>query len=512
MVDADLAHDSGVALAQLVARDIAQSLNGDGSTRVQGVQHDSRRVLPGDLFVAISGATDDGARYIEQALTRGASAVLSSQPLQLPVPTLVALNPRRSLPHAAEVVYGFPTAALKVIGITGTNGKTTTAEWLGATLGAERSSVIATTGVHGLAQGYPIHNTTPEGDDVSRIARKTLARGGEYLIMEVSSHALALHRVDAITFAVAGFTNLSQDHLDFHATLEAYGAAKARLFTERNPQHAVINADDEFGRRLAKSVPNALTYSTNPDGQANIKPLRANMTAQGFELEVRTPCGDIPIKSTLVGMHNLSNALLVMGCLIALGASASVLARVGDFTGAKGRLERIAGLPINSVFVDYAHTPDALVKTLSALRPITQGRLWVVFGAGGDRDSSKRGAMGRAAADYADVLVLTSDNPRSESPEVILSQIEQGVLESGVHQLALHQLANASHGYVSIADRALAIATAAGAMQSGDTLVVAGKGHESYQEVRGQRLPFSDEEQLHKAFARLTSPMREPAR
>lgn len=496
----------GMTLRELREAGVEGRLDGPYDPRVTGVQHDSREVLPGDLFAAISGHSHDGLTFLGDALERGAVAVISESWVDRDVPQLTVSNVRLALARAAELVYGSPTSELPTIGITGTNGKTTTAYLLEKAIEAAsgRPATMGTTGTRfGDTHGASVH-TTPEGDDISRFARRSLDAGATHLILEVSSHGLALHRVDGLQFRVAAFTNLSRDHLDFHGTLEAYGGAKTRLFTELKPMYSVIHVDDAFGAQLAKRASGRVIRCSRRDGQAEILATRWSVNRGGISASVETPSGTIELRSRMLGEHNLENALVSLGCAHALGLDLRLVAAGWEeVSGAPGRLERVEHPGDVAVLVDYAHTPDALRKALETVRGSTPHRLFVVFGAGGDRDRGKRPEMGRVAAEVADLCIITSDNPRSENPHQIVDDVEQGVRSAGSGRLEVEDLGTAERGYARLLDRRAAIAAAIAAAGSGDTVLLAGKGHETYQLIGAERLHFDDREEARAAIQSL---------
>lgn len=493
-----------IPLERLVRSLPGATLTGSGASRVRGVRHDSRQVEPGDLFVAIAGAEVDGAAFAEAAIERGAVAILTEKKLSLDVPQIVCPNARRALPLAAELVYGRPTEDLRVVGITGTNGKTTTAWLVESVIAAAGGTpaLLGTVGMRGPGIDRPATHTTPEGDDVSRFAREVLDRGADHLVMEVSSHALALHRVDAVKFAVAAFTNLSQDHLDFHGDLDTYFAAKARLFDELSPEVAVVAVDDSFGARLAEttSIP-TLRCATSADAEAEIRALSYRMGRDGLHAHIATPVAELHVVSPLVGVHNLQNLLVTVGVAIALELDlARVVEGLSRASGAPGRLERVSHPHDVAVFVDYAHTADALERVLSALRTTTPGRLITVFGCGGDRDRGKRPAMGRAVVEGGDVAIATSDNPRREDPLAILADVERGMREAGSEARNEDELRAGARGFRIEPDRRRAIACALRLAASGDTVLIAGKGHETYQILGTERVVFDDRVEAARAI------------
>ena len=458
---------------------------------VAGVRRDSRRIAPGELFVAIPGARVDGASFAEAALAQGAAALLVERELSLPVPQLIVSDARRALALAAHAVYGRPTEALEVVGITGTNGKTTTAWLVDAMLSGlgARSALLGTVARRADSSAAPAAFTTPEADDLVRFARSAVDGGATHLVMEVSSHGLVLERVRGVRFRVAVFTNLSQDHLDFHGDMGAYGEAKARLFFEHRPAAAVIHVDDPFGAELAPRLGPSTVRVSLRDPSADVWLGAARSDREGVSARARVGGQEVELRSPLVGRHNLENLAVALGVAKALdldvGEAASALA---EAPGAPGRLERVPDPRGVAVLVDYAHTPDALANALGALRPLTPGRLVVVFGCGGDRDRDKRPKMGRVAAEGADVVVVTSDNPRTESPHAIVEGIVAGVEAAGMRRA--RELAEG--GFVVELDRREAIEKAVRAARAGDTVLIAGKGHEDYQIVGTERRAFDD--------------------
>lgn len=497
----------GVRLDQL-ARElpIGLRIEGDSSVRVTGVRHDSRAVQPGDLFVARKGQKSDGSRFVAQAVARGATAVMASpgavDPRDTPVPLVVADDVAKGLAFAAAAVYGNPSFSLDVVGVTGTNGKTTTVHLVRAAIdGALGLAATGTLGTVGHAYGdwrLSAAHTTPEADDLTRVLASMRDRGATHAAMEVSSHALALGRVAAIRFRVAAFTNLTQDHLDFHGSMEAYAKAKALLFTELGPSSAVLNVGDPVGRSLVAAVRAPLVRVSGHPGvepaEADIAPERVAMDARGIRALLRTPSGPIEIASRLVGAHNLENLVVALGIAQALELDLErAAAALSREAGAPGRLERCDATDDDvAVLVDYAHTPDALARVLDAVRATSRGRLVCVFGCGGDRDPTKRRPMGEAVGARADVAIVTSDNPRSEPPALIAAAAAEGVRAAGLEPL------------IEI-DRAVAIAHAIASARPGDAIVILGKGHEDYQIVGDTKHPFDDRVLAKEALARRRS-------
>lgn len=498
---------AGMTLVELERAGVAGVISGDEHRRVTGVQHDSRRVERGDLFVAIPGEMHDGSTFVDDALDRGAVAVMAETKLPQEVPQVTVDDARLALGRAAELVYGSPSATLRTVGITGTNGKTTTAYLLKQAIEGvgEKAALIGTTGLAVGTVESPSLHTTPEGDDISRFARHALERGATHLVLEVSSHGLALRRVDALDFEVAAFTNLSRDHLDFHGTVEAYGEAKARLFTELRPRCSVIHVDDPFGAELADRIKGRVLRCSRQQGSdAEIRAVRWSANREGVRALVETPAGPVEIESPMLGEHNIENLLVALGCAYALGLPLDDVKKAWTrAAGSPGRLERIPHPRDVAVLIDYAHTPDALRRALCTMRAVTPKRLLVVFGAGGDRDRGKRPQMARVAVDHADLCVLTSDNPRTEDPSEILDEVAAGARSAGAEEIQLDELAKAARGFCVVLDRRTAIGSAIAAATAGDTVLVAGKGHEDYQIVGTERIHFDDREEARTAIASL---------
>jgi len=458
---------------------------------VTGLTADSRRVEPGDCFVAVPGFKQDARRFVPDAVARGARLVVTEgEPLAgLAVAQVLVPSTRQALPRLADAFHGRPSAALTLVGITGTNGKTTTSYLVDALLRARG----LTTGIIGTIQ-YVLgtetrvaNQTTPEALEIRGMLAEMRARGVGGVAMEVSSHALALSRVDGLDFDVAVFTNLTQDHLDFHGTLDEYRAAKRRLFellaaSAKPRRTAVVNADDPAGAAMVAGLDlPVLPFGLGPG--ARVRAVEHASSLDGIRMTVESPGGRLTLASPLIGEHNVMNLLGAVATGLALGLAPDAIARaLGAVRTVPGRFEQVhAGQPF-LVVVDYAHTPDALERVLATARKITAGRLGVVFGCGGDRDRTKRPIMGEIAARLADQAWVTSDNPRSERPEAILDEIVVGV----------QRVAGAGARCARQADRRAAIAAALGWARAGDTVVIAGKGHETYQIVGSDVLDFDD--------------------
>jgi UDP-N-acetylmuramoyl-L-alanyl-D-glutamate--2,6-diaminopimelate ligase len=465
---------------------------------IAGVTADSRHVEPGWVFVAIRGTKEDGQRFIPQAVARGAAAIVVQPPAATPlpahIPCVFVADARRALAHLAAAFHGHPSRQLALIGVTGTNGKTTSTYLLEAMWRAHglASGVIGTVTYRYAGIERPAEQTTPGPEELQRLLREMVAAGVSHCAMEVSSHALAQDRVWGCRFAAALFTNLSQDHLDFHADMQDYYAAKARLFTEYRPGLAVVNGDDPAGQQLAREArAPVLTYGFSPEADVGVEAVRLEPT--GIHLRARVRQHIVEITSPLVGHHNVYNILGVLAVASGLGWELGRAIRgIAELAAVPGRCERIdEGQPF-IVLVDYAHTPDALRNVLRAARGLASGRLLVVFGAGGDRDRSKRPAMGRVAAEHADVALITSDNPRTEDPMAIIRAVEAG-----------HRAAACRTAYDIVEDRAQAIYTALERARAGDVVVIAGKGHEPYQIIGERRYPFDDRQVARQALRTL---------
>ena len=491
-------------IAGLVDRLPGARLHGDPAVAVTGITHDSRQVRRGDLYLARAGAQTHGISFVTDALTAGATAVLTDAESVAPAvaagsaAVVEVPDPRAVTGPAAAWVYGDPSHQLLVIGVTGTNGKTTTAYLIEAGFRAagRRTGLVGT--IESLVAGtaMPSLRTTPEATDLQALFAVMREQSVTAVAMEVSSHALALDRVAGTVFAVAGFTNLSQDHLDFHGDMEGYFAAKARLFAPQLSRRGVVDIDDEWGRRLAREsgVPVTTVGATGADWTvADVTVDISGGPAGGGAITVRAPDGaEHRLTVQLPGRFNLSNAALAFVALVEAGVSAADAARgIGGLTHVPGRMERIdAGQPF-AVFVDYAHTPAAVAELLDEARKMTagRGRVAVVLGCGGDRDAGKRPLMGAAAAAGADLAVFTNDNPRSEDPQAILDAMLAGARDVS------------DPGDVVVEpDRRLAIARALEFASSGDVVVVAGKGHEQGQEQGGVVQPFDDRDVVRAAL------------
>lgn len=462
--------------------------------KIKNLQNDSRKVCSGDVFLAYPGNTSDGRNFIQQAIHAGAVAILY-EPAGIKIrpkhaiPCVAYPNLATSLGALASNFYGEPTRKLCVIGVTGTNGKTTIAYQLAQAheLLHTTSAYIGTLGAGRVNALTPLLNTTPDALQVQQLLYDYAHAQVKTVCIEVSSHALCMGRVEGVKFTQAIYTNLSHDHLDYHKTFEAYAAAKSKLFAAPELKTAIINQDDDHAVIMKNNVPSGckiLTYGLEKDCDVRGLNIRANM--RGSVLDVISPFGNFELCLGALGRFNIYNGLAVLTSLLASGYVVSdVLNIMPKLLSSPGRMEQVADSPV--VLVDYAHTPDALENALSTLAELKQARLLVVFGCGGDRDASKRAVMGRIASQYADYVILTSDNPRTENPEAILDDIQAGV--------------SADSTFARIKNREQAIRHALERAEPNDIILIAGKGHEAYQEINHERLPFSDQQVVRDILA-----------
>jgi UDP-N-acetylmuramoyl-L-alanyl-D-glutamate--2,6-diaminopimelate ligase len=479
---------------------------GDADVQVADLAYDSRKAGPGTLFFCVVGEKRDGHEFAAQVVEQGAVALVVERELEVAVPQVVVLSARAAMAPFAAAFEGDPTAALKLIGVTGTNGKTTTAYLTREILEAAgiQTGLMGTVKQVVAGEEEAVERTTPEGIDLQATFRRMLEGGDEACAMEVSSHAMVLHRADAIHFDVAVFTNLTQDHLDFHADMEDYFAAKRRLFAA-DPGVRIVNVDDPYGRRLAEEF-DCLTFSAE-GAEADWRATDVEFDATGATFTVSmgrkpdTEAGfrpidtEVRVRTGMPGHFNVANALGAFAAAHALGVDAETAAAgLAGAARVPGRFEPIDEGQGFAVLVDYAHTPDSMENVLRAARRLTPGRLISVFGAGGDRDKAKRPLMGRAGGVLSDVAIVTSDNPRSEDPEAIVAEVAAGAREGEAELL------------VEV-DRHAAISLALGRAEPGDTVVIAGKGHEQGQEFEGGRkIPFDDREVARAELRKLGSP------
>lgn len=476
---------------------------------VSGLSQDSRDVQPGYLFFARTGVQHRGLEFVAAAAANGALAALVSadelahaqqtaggeDAFSAPIPVIGVADIDALMGRVAARFYGEPSQQLKMIGVTGTNGKTSCSHYIAQALACagEVSALIGTVGNGLLGQLEPATHTTPDAIRLQALLADLLAKGATAVVMEVSSHALDQQRVAGVEFDVAAFTNLSRDHLDYHGDMATYGAAKAQLFTALEVPRQVINLDDAFGEQLLQTQPSPDGTNVKPvrlsfgeDPRADVAARQVTLSTAGICAQVDTPWGTLQLNTGLIGRFNLSNLLLTIGVVGQLGLSIRQIEEaVNAISAVPGRMQIVMhSQPL--VVVDYAHTPDALEKALLALSSHCNGRLWCVFGCGGDRDTGKRPQMGAIAAQLADCVVVTSDNPRSEDPEQIIAMVLDGI-ETEVEVL-------------SISNRASAIEHTIAALADSDIALIAGKGHETYQEVKGVRMPFDDVEIARQAL------------
>jgi UDP-N-acetylmuramoyl-L-alanyl-D-glutamate--2,6-diaminopimelate ligase len=479
---------AGVRLAKLLRGIDARDAAAHGDLEIREIAYDSRRVEPGDLFVAIRGEQTDGNKFVGDAIARGAVAILSEQaaPSEIPAsfPWVQVADARKALAISAANYYGRPAEVLKLIGVTGTNGKTTTAFLVDSILRAAGCEVglLGTISYRLVREARPAPNTTPESLDLQSYLAEIVRAGGTHAVLEASSHALALDRLWGCPFSVAIFTNLTRDHLDYHKTMDEYFASKRRLFAGTGapaPVSGVVNRDDEYGRQLIGLASRTLTYGL--EAGADVTTRKPSLSLSGIEFVAETPTGNIEVHSKLVGRHNVYNILAATTAGVALGLSREVIASgIAQLTAVPGRFERIdVGQPF-MVIVDYAHTDDALRNLLATARDLKpDGRIITLFGCGGDRDRTKRPLMGEAAGRVSDIVVLTSDNPRSEDPLLIINDAIVGVQRTKAKLLVE-------------ADREKAIELALDEARAGDIVLLAGKGHEAYQVLRDRTIDFDD--------------------
>ncbi len=464
--------------------------------RVTGMSQDSREVAAGDAFLAIPGFGTHGLRFVDQARAAGAAAIVYEPPapdgMQVPPEAIAVPALRARIGAMADRLHASPSAAMTVVGVTGTNGKTSTVQMLAQawSLRGLRAGSIGTlgAGLHGRVE--PTGFTTPQVSRMHGLLAQLRDEGAQAVAMEVSSHALDQGRVDAVRFAVGVFTNLTRDHLDYHGDMDAYGAAKARLFQAPGLRAAVVNLDDDFGRSLHAALDPALqAVGTSARGrpEARVRAEGVVLDAEGLAFRLRINDEAHAVRTGLLGRFNVDNLLAVAGVLHALGAGADEIAQVlGQLQPVAGRMNRLGGAGAPLVVIDYAHTPDALEQALSSLREHARGRIVCVFGCGGERDRGKRPQMAEVAGRLADAVIVTDDNPRREDGDAIVADILAG-------------LADRSRVRVE-RDRRAAIRRAVGEAGPGDIVLVAGKGHEPYQEINGTRHPFDDAEQARAAL------------
>jgi UDP-N-acetylmuramoyl-L-alanyl-D-glutamate--2,6-diaminopimelate ligase len=478
-------------LMELVALLQQSKLIGSGQVEITGIETDSRKVKQGDLFICLPGAIADGHDYVEKALAYGAVAIVASKPVVPDVPVILVPDTRFAMAVLADHFFAYPSHDLKIIGITGTNGKTTTSLLIDTILrdAGLRADLMGTIAMRIGSHVYEAKNTTQEALELQRNLRKMKFGGAEYTVMEVSSHALELGRVKGVRFKTAIFTNLTQDHLDFHGSMEEYRASKGLFFSRLGNTYdaqfkvnAIFNADDpasaEYRRVTAAEV---ITYGIEND--ADVRAVDITLHASGTQFKLQSFAGEQMFQLQLIGKFNVYNALAAIAAALVEGIPLSVIAEsLAGVKGVNGRFEPVQAGQSFSVVVDYAHTPDSLENVLSTIQEFVQGKIITVFGCGGDRDRTKRPIMGRIANEMSDYTIVTSDNPRTEQATSILAEIEQGI----------HTKPYGFKSYEIIEDRKQAIEKAIEIAGPQDVVLIAGKGHETYQEINGVRYDFDD--------------------
>ena len=478
-----------------------QQVQGDQNVSIQDITADSRAVKLNSLFIALDGATVDGHNYIDKAVAAGAVAVIVSKPVTVPddVCVITVSDTRQAMMVCVPYFFDYPANRMRMVGVTGTNGKTTTTHMIRHILKAQghKVGVIGTVHIMIGDTSYPIHNTTPDVVDLQHILHQMVQENVEYCVMEVSSHALALGRVSGVEFDTAVFTNLTQDHLDFHKTFENYLAAKCKLFEQvsasdqvKDNKGAVINIDDSYGHRvMEKTTAPTITYSTLGKGTLNASDV--HMSTKNSQYTVNYKGESYPVSMNTTGLFNVYNTLAAIGACLQEGISMEAIdTALKTFSSVPGRFELIEEGQDFAVVVDYAHTPDGLQNILETAKAIKENRIIIVFGCGGDRDATKRPIMGRIAAEYGDKIYVTSDNPRTEDPVQIVKDVEVGVKE------ALRD----DTSYEVIVDRREAINHAIHDAKAGDIVIIAGKGHENYQILKNETIHFDDREEARKAL------------
>ena len=478
-----------------------------GDLAIGGISVDSRTVRRGDLFVALRGARTDGHDFLAAAARSGAAAALvEKEAASPPLPCVRVPSTTSALPAVAAAFHGDPSSTLAVVGVTGTNGKTTVTYLLESILSAAGFRTIVIGSIDYRLNGRALRSglTTPFPHEIQEVMAEGLAKGATHVAMEVSSHSTVQNRIGGVRFDAGLFTNLSHDHLDFHGDMESYFQAKARFFREFLPAggkgtRMAVNADDPYGKRLAREFPQALSFGVS-EGCA-VRPESVGMTREGTRMTLVTPGGSLALESNLIGPHNVSNVLAAVCGAILLGIRGEEVAEgVRRLPGVPGRVEGIPNGRGIHIFVDYAHTPDGLDRVLAGLREISEARLIAVFGCGGNRDRTKRPEMGRAAARRSDVVIVTSDNPRNEDPEAIIREIVPGVAAEGF--VPSGKGGPGDRGtFEIIPDRKSAIRRALDIARPGDTVVIAGKGHEHVQIIGDRCLPFDDREAVRAVLA-----------
>ena len=504
-------------LAQLLSCLKEARVTGDSDVDIEGLYYDSRGVRPGGLFFGLHGVKSDGCQFLEAAVKGGAVAIVADRPCAVAGVSFVLVpDARRAMSLLAAHFYGVPTAGLPVVGITGTNGKTTTSYLVEGILekGGIPAAVLGTISYRFGAVNLPAPNTTPESVDLQRTLRELVDLGARGVVMEVSSHSLEQHRVDGCLFDVAVFTNLTRDHLDYHLDMESYFASKLRLFTdlvtpdERKPsRRCVVNLDDPYGARI-KAAATCPVLSYAMAGEADVTVAQVDFSVRGISCRLRTPRGELSLTSDLLGRFNLYNILAAVTAGLALGLpDAAIRDGIEGHKKVPGRVERVENDKGITVLVDYAHTGDALENVLATVTELKTARIITLFGCGGDRDKGKRPVMGEIAARYSDLAIITSDNPRTEEPLAIMEDVRAGIAPLGLREYRMEELAGGfgEKGFAAIESRRDAVRVAILAARPGDIVLLAGKGHEDYQIVGTEKFHFDDREEAAQALELLKS-------
>ncbi|MBN6185942.1 UDP-N-acetylmuramoyl-L-alanyl-D-glutamate--2,6-diaminopimelate ligase [Aneurinibacillus sp. BA2021] len=486
-------------LEELVAPLALQKGAGDMKTEITGIEIDSRRVKPGDLFICLPGFTVDGHDFVDKAVSQGAAAVLAQRPVETTVPVIYVPDTRRAMAVLADRFYGQPTHQLHVIGVTGTNGKTTTTHLIERILeeAGHPTGVIGTIEMRMGKEVREVKNTTPEALELHRSFRWMKDLGAEYAAIEVSSHALDMGRVRGVRFVTAVFTNLTQDHLDYHKTMENYQQAKGLLFSQlgneydrERMKYAVLNADDPASEYFARITPaQVITYGIHQD--ADVRAKNIEITARGTAFTLETFAGSVDVALHMIGNFNVYNVLAAAAACLVEGISLEQMKRTLEkIEGVRGRFERVDAGQDYTVIVDYAHTPDSLENVLKTVREFAKGNVYCIVGCGGDRDRTKRPIMASIAARYADRAIITSDNPRSEEPQAIIDDMVEGLIADGVSK----------ERYTTYVDRREAIRETIHSANPEDVILIAGKGHETYQILKDKTIHFDDKEEAYQAI------------
>jgi UDP-N-acetylmuramoyl-L-alanyl-D-glutamate--2,6-diaminopimelate ligase len=491
-------HNTAIRLSRLLENIDFVKVSGSASTEITGMAYDSRQVRDGYLFIALSGSQSNGINYINEAISRGAVAVLVDQEYSSSrdINVIQVQHARKAMADMAHVYYDFPDKRLSMWGITGTNGKTTISFLIKSILekAGWMPGLIGTIQYEIGSRWIPANRTTPESPDILSLLQQMVHIGCKSVVMEVSSHALEQDRVHGFHFDIAVFSNLTRDHLDYHGDIQTYYKAKKKLFdhvmSPENTGIAIINMDDDFGKQLIHDVKDhieVITYGFHPD--AMIRALEPSITKDGCEFIAHTQWGDFPVHIALPGRFNMYNALAAIGaCVVKDIDCETIQAGLASLTCVPGRLEKVSGFNEIDIYIDYAHTDDALYHVLTSLREVCKNKLIVVFGCGGDRDKTKRPLMGKVASIYADYAIITSDNPRSENPDYIIQEIVSGMEKDN---------------YEIEKDREKAIIQSLEIAQAGDIVLIAGKGHENHQEINHMVIPFDDREVVERLVTML---------